>query len=225
MRSNLEERLAKSWEVNAGAWIHAVRGELISSRSQATDGAILKALLEEGPRRVLDLGCGEGWLARSLAAHDIDVVGVDASHALIASARQKGRGEFHVCSFEELAEQPDLVGSGFELAVSNFAFLQQNLTPVLRAVHSILVPSGVLVIQTVHPWTAGSDYYEDRWMEETFENISGEFAEPMPWYYRTLSSWTTVLAQSGYRIREMREPTASGSTTPLSLIIMAPSVL
>ena len=222
MDRNPEDRLARNWEANAEAWIRAVREALIPSRSRATDAAIVQAILDEKPNHVLDLGCGEGWLARSLAAREIDVVGVDASHALIAAAKEKGGAVFHVCSYAELISQPTIAGSGFDVVVSNFALLQQDVTSVLRSVRSVLVPSGVLMVQTVHPWTAaGGDRYEDRWVEETFGNISSEFAEPMPWYYRTLASWSNVLREAGYRIRELREPTADDSTIPQSLIMIA----
>lgn len=221
MHSDPEARLASSWEANAAAWIRAVRDALIPSRSQATDAAIVQAVLDAKPVRACDLGCGEGWLARSLAQHGIDVVGVDASEALIASARAEGGADFRLLSYADIIAQPTRAGAHFDAVVSNFALLQQDVTPLLGAVRSLLAPRGVLVIQTVHPWTLGADRYEDRWMEETFETISDAFAATMPWYYRTLASWTAVLRDAGYRIRELREPAAQDATTPLSLIIIA----
>jgi 2-polyprenyl-3-methyl-5-hydroxy-6-metoxy-1,4-benzoquinol methylase len=37
------------------------------------------AVLRDKPASVLDVGCGEGWLARALSAHACRVTGVDAS--------------------------------------------------------------------------------------------------------------------------------------------------
>lgn len=216
-----EDRLAKSWETNADAWAKAVREQLIPSRKQATDAAIVKAVLDYHPRRVLDLGCGEGWLARKMSEVDIEVVGVDASAALIAAARERGGANYVLCSYSELASAPGIVGSAFDVIVSNFALLQEEVSPVLRAARSLLFPRGRLIIQTVHPWTAAGATYGDRWMEETFETISTDFVESMPWYFRTLESWSTILMQTGFVIGELREPRALGSTTPLSLIIAA----
>ena len=40
------------------------------------------------PRSVLDAGCGSGRVAVELARHDIDVVGVDVSASMLATARR-----------------------------------------------------------------------------------------------------------------------------------------
>jgi 2-polyprenyl-3-methyl-5-hydroxy-6-metoxy-1,4-benzoquinol methylase len=73
------DRLRRSWVANAPAWVDAVRGQRIESRCLVTDAAIVEAVLDQQPSTVLDLGCGEGWLARALASHGIEVTGVDAS--------------------------------------------------------------------------------------------------------------------------------------------------
>ena len=40
------------------------------------------------PKSVLDAGCGTGRVARELATHGIDVVGVDVDHSMITEARR-----------------------------------------------------------------------------------------------------------------------------------------
>lgn len=86
-----EEALLASWQHNAQAWIAAVRGGAIASRRQVTDQAILLAILGRQPQRVLDLGCGEGWLLRALGERGIQAVGVDADPALVQAARRGQR--------------------------------------------------------------------------------------------------------------------------------------
>lgn len=64
-----------SWEINATPWIKAIQNNEIESRKLVTNQAIVNVILNDKPARILDLGCGEGWLARSLASKGIAVLG------------------------------------------------------------------------------------------------------------------------------------------------------
>jgi 2-polyprenyl-3-methyl-5-hydroxy-6-metoxy-1,4-benzoquinol methylase len=63
-----EARIVESWHANAQPWVSAVRSGQIASRQLATDAAIIDAVLSQSPALVLDIGCGEGWLARAARA-------------------------------------------------------------------------------------------------------------------------------------------------------------
>ncbi|MGA9855813.1 MAG: hypothetical protein WBR29_11105 [Gammaproteobacteria bacterium] len=67
-----------SWFKNASPWTAAVREGQIESRKLVTNRVIIDAILSRAPQFVLDIGCGEGWLARKLVSHSIRVEGVDA---------------------------------------------------------------------------------------------------------------------------------------------------
>src|SRR6185503_19328267 len=98
-----------SWVANAEGWTAAVRARTIPSRRAGTDAAIVAALATVPPGRVLDVGCGEGWLARAAASLGHRVVGVDASAPLIERARDLGGGEFRVLTYDEVAADPAAV--------------------------------------------------------------------------------------------------------------------
>jgi 2-polyprenyl-3-methyl-5-hydroxy-6-metoxy-1,4-benzoquinol methylase len=88
-------------------------------------------VLAHSPTRVLDVGCGEGWLIRALAAPGSVLVGVDASAALIEVAREHNGGAFHLLSYAELAARPEQVGGGFDAVVCNFSLLEEDVVPLL----------------------------------------------------------------------------------------------
>jgi 2-polyprenyl-3-methyl-5-hydroxy-6-metoxy-1,4-benzoquinol methylase len=220
MHKDPVEQLRRSWEANAAAWSRAISEGAIGSRGGGTDGAIVRAALARSPRRVLDLGCGEGWLARELSLHGVDVIGVDASAELVRLAAKKGGGHFHVRSYDDLIQRPAEFGE-FEVVVANFAILHEDVVPLLGALRGTLRGEDVLLIQTVHPWVVkGAAPYRDGWRTEPFTGFGEGFVETMPWYFRTLSSWIRALRECGYRILEVEEPTDEGGA-PLSLLLVA----
>lgn len=148
-------------------------------------------------------------------------MGVDGTAALIDHARTQGGGRFDVCSYADLAEEPERAGANYDAVVLNFALFEEDITLLLRALRTRLRPAGALIIQTVHPWSdKGRGQYRDGWRTETFDGLEG-FTEPMPWYFRTLSSWVHSLDASGYRLEEVREPAHPESHEPLSLLLVA----
>jgi len=213
-------RMRESWERNAAAWTEAVREQRIASRRAGTDTAIVDAVLRLAPSRVLDVGCGEGWLARVLAERGVAVVGIDASLALIEAARALGGGRFEAMTYADVAA--DALGAPFDVAVCNFALLEENLAPAFDAIARTLGANGRLLVQTVHPWTAcGEATYENGWRLETFAAFGGGFLAPMPWYFRTLGAWIDALAASGFRVERIEEPVDRESGRPLSLLLTA----
>lgn len=222
MQRDHREQLQQSWQANADAWAAAVREQRIESRRLVTDAAIIQAVLALQPKRVLDIGCGEGWLCRGLAEHGIEAVGVDASAPLIDAARAAcdGRSQYRVCGYAELDAHADQLGR-FEVLVCNFALLEEPLQPVLRSLHGLLAPGGSLLIQTLHPWRAShGEPYQDGWRVEDFAGFGEGFQAPMPWFFRTLQSWLALMGETGWRLEWLQEPLHPESVQPVSLLLL-----
>lgn len=224
--TNREQLLAASWQTNAAAWSDVVRKGQIESRRVATDAALLNLIISLAPRRVLDVGCGEGWLSRRLATSGIEVVGVDGSASLIATAQAAGGSLFRVLSYNDIVADPATLDGPYDMIVCNFSLLGAQLEPLLHALRGALAIDGALVIQTLHPWTAsnGAPYY-DGWRTETFDAFGTAFASPMPWYFRTVSSWIALLRRTGLVLADLDEPTHPQLGRPLSLLLVAQRIL
>jgi trans-aconitate methyltransferase len=104
-------------------------------------GAPVLALLDPRPgERVLDLGCGDGVLTERIAAAGAEVIGVDASPAMVEAARARGL-DARVADGQALAFGPE-----FDAAFSNAA-LHWMLEPaaVAAGVFAALKPGGRFV--------------------------------------------------------------------------------
>ena len=214
-------RLVPTWTANAEAWTRAVRGGHIPSRRAGTDAAVIEAVVNGLPPagRVLDIGCGEGWLVRALGALGAEAHGVDASEPLVGAARAEGGGTFGVLDYDDAAEDPARLGGPYDAAVFNFSLLGERAMGVLAAARRQLEVGGRVVVQTVHPVAAGPPY-ADGWREETFGGFEEDFT-PMPWFFRTFGTWVRTLDAAGLRLAEAREPVHPETGEPLSLLLVA----
>jgi SAM-dependent methyltransferase len=103
----------------------------------------LEAVLETGPRRVLDVGCGEGELAERLAV-DSDVVAVDQSPRMVELTAARG-----VDAVVADVQQLPFADCSFDVVLAAWMLyhvpdLEQGLTEIAR----VLRPGGRLVATT-----------------------------------------------------------------------------
>ena len=82
--------MTDTWEQHAGWW----QREFTDGADPEYEEQILPLVDRhmDGTTRVLDVGCGEGQVARRLSALGASVTGVDPTVAQITVARQRGAG-------------------------------------------------------------------------------------------------------------------------------------
>lgn len=117
-------------------------------------------------RRILDLGCGSGRHAIILQGLGCDVVGVDASEAMLALARRNAeviptgrltpRFVHGDVTHLRLPARFDAVVSLFHVA--SYMVTEESLVSMLRTAHRHLVPSGVIAFDF---WNAAADHQTD----------------------------------------------------------------
>lgn len=215
--------LERSWIANAANWTRAVREGLIPSRKAGTDAAILGAIVQRRPQRLLDVGCGEGWLCRRAREETgCAATGIDASADLVRDASLADpAGSYRVLSYADLiAGRHDLAGR-FDAIVFNYALFEEEIAPLLGAARGLLAPRGAILIQTLHP--NAFPQAAEGWRVEDFAAFENQDWTPMPWYYRSVASWTAQITRAGLRLVETREPKAADGRV-LSLLLICEHV-
>ena len=220
MKSSHEQHIITSWQQNADPWIHAIAHKEIESRKLITNEAIVNTILEKHPQNVLDIGCGEGWLARALDAQGIQVHGIDIVPDLVKAAERQGGGTFEVLSYQALGN--GALNKTYDLLVCNFSLLgKASVEYVFRSITHLLNEDGFFIIQTIHPHSVkGNEQYEDGWREGSWAGFSDRFTDPPPWYFRTLDSWKELFREYHISLSDIREPIHPTHGTFASIIFI-----
>ncbi len=150
--------IAAQWEAEAATYDNGFDHTIGSDAERLAWDRIL-GLLDGGGRglRVLDLGCGTGFLSLELAARGHEVTGMDAAAGMVERARTKASERGFVATFEVGdAESPHVDGL-FDLVVSRHLFWALDDRPaVLERWLQLVRPGGRLAIIDGH-WQPGDD--------------------------------------------------------------------
>ena len=212
--------IISSWEKNAAEWIKVIQENSIASR-QITNKAIVDTVLQLDCKKMVDIGCGEGWLTRKLGEKGIQAVGIDAIEALIQEARARGKETYQVFSFENIISGEPIPGGPYDCAVFNFClYLKEGLEPLLRHTLRQIKPKGSIVIQTLHPYFLIQNglAYQSQWLSDSWKGLPGNFEKGHSWYARTFEDWHKELfklGNTGFTIKEI----LNDEQKPVSLIL------
>jgi 2-polyprenyl-3-methyl-5-hydroxy-6-metoxy-1,4-benzoquinol methylase len=178
-------------------------------------------------QRICDLACGQGVVARELAARGAQVVGVDRSAEMLALAQRYELD--HPLGIHYRRDDAQHLGTvptaSFDGVVCNMALPDiADLVATARAIVRVLAPGGWLAFSLPHPCFHTPDSRWDRDGQGPVAVIRRYFAEGF-WtaadpqrftglvgaYHRTLSTYLNTFAEAGLVLRELREPRATAT--------------
>lgn len=111
----------------------------------------METLLPPGCK-VVDVGCGAGLAAESLARDGYDVLGIDAAGAAIEAARTHAEGQGLKLAYRA-ATADDLVAEGMRVpAVISLEVIEHVADPMgfIQSLAALLEPGGVLAMSTLN---------------------------------------------------------------------------
>jgi len=223
------------WDENAEAWTKLARAGYDISRDHVNTPAFFAMLPDVRGLRGLDVGCGEGHNTRLLAGRGARMTAVDISGTFVRHAREtEAREPLGIDYLIASALDMPLSDGAFDFATAFMSLMDMpDHARVLGHVHRVLRPGGFFQLSMTHPcfqtrkwrWLrdehgrkdaiACGDYFRD--MDGDVDEWIFGAAPPevrhglrpfrIPRFTHTLSRWVNLLADAGFVVERMCEPT------------------
>jgi SAM-dependent methyltransferase len=173
-------------------------------------------------RDVLDVGAGAGTMAVRLANLGAHVAATEPTEVLrrAAAATTQLAGLDITVGADPAEDLAGLADRAFD-AVLHLLVLHhvEPLGQALAEAHRVLRPGGVLVVVVPHPWSTHPD---SAWLERDrgiprlaigdytsechWRSPGSGGVSEIGWYHRTVATWLTSIASTGFTIERVDEP-------------------
>jgi 2-polyprenyl-3-methyl-5-hydroxy-6-metoxy-1,4-benzoquinol methylase len=215
----------KKWDSIAGQynrWL-GVSGPNINNRfTEIVTDAVLDLLGNVAGARVLDLGCGEGYLSRILARGGAQVQGIDGSREMIRLAEKQWAGAKGNFIVGDIRDRLPYGEGSFTHVICNMVLMDlEDIDVVFREANRVLEDKGLLVASVVHPcfflatveWQesdSGSPcfmpthrYVEPRRVNKTLAEIEPQV--DVVHYHRPIQDYVNSILRAELRLVTLRE--------------------
>lgn len=224
--SPLPEEVDQLWEVNAGWWQERFTEGADPEYAEQIVPLLKEELARAAPRRVADIGSGEGQLARVAAGVPgvRRVVGVDPTSAQLEEAARRApllpEGGGKVSYVQGTASALPFLDASFDAAFACLVFEHiEGAEAALREVGRVLRAGGTFLLMLNHPLlqAPGSGWVDDHILSEQYWRIGPYLVEHhgveevdkgvwLPFIHRPLSAYVNWMAAAGLYLTGMAEP-------------------
>lgn len=226
MDESTTEEAIKRWDIHAEELASKYTSQGDRHREVFLNPVLLPLLGSVETRRILDAGCGEGYLSRILARKGAEVVAVDYSRTMLDIARRRTPGELPIEYFYGNCEDLHFLKSEtFDSIVSNMVLQDlADYEKALEEMYRLLVKGGFCILSIMHPcfttpecgWVKNENGKKLYWKVDHYFR-EGVFEQPWPihakqgvlLFHRTLTSYFRAIKRTGFIIEDLIEPKPS----------------
>ena len=174
------------------------RDKTMATGHQYSVDTILNTIRMDKSFSFMDVGCGNGWVVRRMAAnpHCTRAVGIDKSSLMIQNAKKLQRHpheQYHIMSLDRWTSAPfDLIFSMESL------YYTESVSRSISKIYSMLLTGGRFV--------CGTDYYTENPDTKCWAD-----SMPITMHLHSESEWAEMFVKSGfdvsyYRVRQPDSP-------------------
>jgi ubiquinone/menaquinone biosynthesis C-methylase UbiE len=195
------------WEAAAHEWAAHVRGG--GDKQFEWNAPPFFDSLPPPRGLAVEIGCGEGRVARELRARGYEVVAFDVSETLVTLAREADPdGQYAVADAATLP-----IGDGAAELVVAFNVLHEipHLRQAVAEAARVLAPGGRFCFANVHPVATAGDFAADS-DDFVLSSYCESFARSRPvgaaeitHFHRPLSEYTSALTAAGFLVEAVGE--------------------
>lgn len=219
------------WNDQAKFWAQSVREGMDVIRDLYSLPAFLDFIGNIHNKKVLDVGCGEGYNARVFAQEGAHVTGVDISKQMIRLAQEEeNRASLGIQYFIASWTDFSIFEEEFDVIVSTMALMDgPGYEEALSEFYRVLKPGGSLCFSIIHPCFLPPGYVtlKDNHGISTHRVIRN-YSKEGPWeftwqlakkndksdakpvtsisYHRMLSTYINQLLKVGFILKKVGEP-------------------
>jgi 2-polyprenyl-3-methyl-5-hydroxy-6-metoxy-1,4-benzoquinol methylase len=183
---------------------------------------ILHFLGDVTGRSVLDAGCGEGYVARLLAAQGARVTAVDISARLIDMAQthtSSGNVRYFV---HDLSKGFPHLGKQFDLVVSNLVLNDvYDYVGYINTLGTVTKPGARVVLSFNNPYSAvfraKAQSYYDSGTAVLYEGLR-RVGVRVYHFHRTLEDYMTAFREAGFLLRSLSDLRATADLPPGTVV-------
>jgi 2-polyprenyl-3-methyl-5-hydroxy-6-metoxy-1,4-benzoquinol methylase len=202
-----------AWQSNAARSLAHFDDEGDLVRRHLLNPAIFELLGDVRGRRILDAGCGNGYLARLLARRGARMTGVEPVAAFIEIATTRESQDHLGIDYQTADLSAFSAAAAFDTVVANMVIMDiPDYKSAINNCIASLAPGGQFIFSLAHPcFEERGTRFAEQGSIEVREYLAEQPVQQtiVPQFHRPLSAYMNAMIEAGGFIRRVLEPQAS----------------